>query len=241
MLMDSASYLRCFRRELDAFRSCVATGDLSTPIEHQDDPDHPVDLAGLAAAVGGANLFAAACVTEWKGTEHPPDGAPPKAPQERDELVRWLDGTGEVLTMGLDTDPGTPAWGFYTPPNAAYWQRSIAVATMLSRWDAQLALGEPDALDPQLAGAGITEVFEVLAPRQIGRGKAWPPDDCIRLDASDTGDWWIFGPGDPVAEIHAPAADLLLLLRGRKTPDDPAFTWIGDRPAALAVLKGPLI
>lgn len=238
--MDPASYLRSFKRELDAFRVCVATGDLSAPIEFQEDPDDPVDLAGLAAAVGAANLFAAACVTEWKGTDHPPDGAPPKAPEDRAELVRWIEGTGEVLVMGLDTDPATPAWGYYTPPNAAYWQRSIAVSTMLARWDAQLALGDPEPLDPHLCGEGITEVFEVLAPRQIGRGRAWPPDDCIRLDATDSDDWWIFGPGDPVAEIHAPVADLLLLLRGRKTTSDSAYTWIGDKPAALSILKGPL-
>lgn len=238
--MDTASYLRCFLRELDAFRACLAKGDLSVPIAYREDPDYPLDLAGLAARVGAANLFVAATVTDFNGADSPPDGAPPKTPDDRDELVRWVEGTGEVLVMALDTEPGTPAWGFYTPPNAGYWQRSIAVETMLHRWDAEQALGEPGPLDPELSCEGVTEVFDVLAPRQIGRGKAWPPDACIRLDATDTDDWWTFGPGDPVAEVRGTAADLLLLLRGRRTAYDAAFTWSGERNTALSVLKGPL-
>lgn len=235
--MDAASYLRHFRRELDAFAACLASGDLDTPVEHGNEAG---DLAELAAVVGAANLFAAAAVADWDGRSEPPDGTPPVVPEDRGELIRWVEGTGEVLLMALDADVNAPAWGHYTPPNVGYWQRSCAVSMMLSRWDAERATGTTAPLDPQLAGAGIAEVFEVLAPRQIGRGKAWPPDACVRLDAVDTGDWWVFGPGDPVAHLAGTAEDLLLLLRGRRTTDDPAFTWTGERDTALSVLKGPL-
>lgn len=235
--MDAASYLRHFRRELDAFAACLAGGDLDTPIEHGEDAD---DLAELAAQVGASNLFAAAAVSDWDGRSEPPDGTPPVVPEDRGELIRWVDGTGEVLLMALDTDATSPAWGFYTPPNVGHWQRACAVSMMLRRWDAERATGTAAPLDPELAGAGISEVFEVLAPRQIGRGKAWPPDACIRLDAIDTGDWWVFGPGEPVAQLAGIAEDLLLLLRGRRSPDDPVFTWTGERATALSVLKGPL-
>lgn len=234
--MDAASFLRHFRRELDAFGACLADGDLTAPIEHEE----ALSLAELAALVGSSNLFAAAAVTDWDGSPEPPYASPPKVPEAQYELMRWVDGTGEALLMALDIDPEAPAWGHYTPPNAGYWQRSRAVAMMLHRWDAQRTAGEPAPLDSELASEGISEVFEVLAPRQIGRGRAWPPDACIRLEATDTGDWWVFGPGEPVAEISAPAGDLLLLLRGRRTVDDPAFAWRGDRTTALAVLKGPL-
>jgi uncharacterized protein (TIGR03083 family) len=235
--MDAASFLRHFRRELDAFGACLAEGDLTAPIEHGEEE---LNLAELAALVGSANLFAAAAVTDWDGSPNPPDASPPKVPEDRYELTRWVDGTGEALLMALDTDPGSPAWGYFTPPNAGYWQRSRAVAMMLHRWDAQRAVAEAGPLNPELAGEGISEVFDVLAPRQIGRGKAWPPDACIRLKATDSGDWWAFGPGDPVADISGTAGDLLLLLRGRRTADDPVFTWSGDRETALSVLKGPL-
>jgi uncharacterized protein (TIGR03083 family) len=235
--MDAASFLRHFRRELDAFGACLAEGDLTAPIEHGEEE---LNLAELAALVGSANLFAAAAVTDWDGSPDPPDAGPPKVPEDRYELTRWVDGTGEALLMALDTDPGSPAWGYFTPPNAGYWQRSRAVAMMLHRWDAQRAVAEPGPLDPALAGEGISEVFDVLAPRQIGRGKAWPPDACVRLKATDSGDWWVFGPGDPVADVSGTAGDLLLLLRGRRTANDPVFTWSGDRATALSVLKGPL-
>lgn len=235
--MDAASFLRHFRRELDAFGACLAGGDLDAPIEHGDEERN---LAELAAHVGTANLFAAAAVTDWDGGTEPPDGTPPKVPEDRYELTRWVDGTGEVLLMALDIDPDAPAWGHYTPPTAGYWQRSRAVAMMLHRWDAERAVGEAGPLDTELACEGITEVFDVLAPRQIGRGKAWPPDVCIRLKATDSDEWWVFGPGEPVADIAGTAGDLLLLLRGRRTPDDAVFSWSGDREAALSVLKGPL-
>lgn len=235
--MDAASFLRHFRRELDAFGACLAGGDLDAPIEHGDEDR---TLAELAAHVGTANLFAAAAVSDWNGRSEPPDGTPPKVPEDPYELARWVDGTGEALLMALDIEPEAPAWGYYTPPTAGYWQRSRSVAMMLHRWDAERALGEAGSLDAELACEGITEVFDVLAPRQIGRGKAWPPDVCIRLEASDTGDWWVFGPGEPVADIAGTAGDLLLLLRGRRTPADAVFRWTGDRNAALAVLKGPL-
>jgi uncharacterized protein (TIGR03083 family) len=235
--MDAASFLRHFRRELDAFGACLTEGDLTTLVEHGEEG---LTLAELAALVGSSNLFAAAAVTDWDGSPEPPDASPPKVPEDRYELTRWVDGTGEALLMALDVDPAAPAWGYYTPPNAGYWQRSRAVAMMLHRWDAERALGEPGPLDPELAGEGITEVFDVLAPRQIGRGKAWPPDACIRLRATDSEDWWVFGPGDPVADLVGSAGDLLLLLRGRRTAADPVFTWSGDRGTALSVLKGPL-
>lgn len=238
--MDGASYLRCFRREMDAFRTCVAEGDLGAPIAYREEFAGPVDLAGLARAVGHSNLFTAACVTEWTGGDTPPDGAPPLAPQDRGELLRWLEGTAELLVMSLDVDPETPAWGHFTPPNAGYWQRSIAVETMLHRWDAQQTVDVPAPLDPALAAAGVAEVLDVLAPKMVGVGKAWPPDACVKFTASDTGDWWIYGPGDPVAEVAGTAGELLLMLWGRLTKDDPALEWDGDRSAALSVLKGPL-
>ncbi|HEX2145642.1 MAG TPA: hypothetical protein VHG10_14155 [Glycomyces sp.] len=234
--MDAASFLRHFRRELDAFGACLANADLTAAIEH----DEALTLAELAALVGASNLFAAAAVTDWNGGDTPPDGTPPKVPEDHYELTRWVEGTGDVLCMALDTEPETPAWGFYTPPNAGHWQRSRAVTMMLNRWDAERTAGEAGPLNAGLAAEGISEVFDVLAPKQIGRGKAWPPEACVRLEATDTGEWWVFGPGEPVAEVTGTAGDLLLLLRGRRSPDDAVFTWSGDRGTALSVLKGPL-
>jgi hypothetical protein len=61
------------------------------------------------------------------------------------------------------------------------------------------------------------------------------------VHATDTGDRWTHGPGEPVGEIAGPAADLLLMLWGRLPRDHASLTRAGDRALTDAVLDGPLV
>ncbi|MET8248344.1 hypothetical protein ABZV31_30470 [Streptomyces sp. NPDC005202] len=65
-------------------------------------------------------------------------------------------------------------------------------------------LGRPCSLDAELAGERVAEVFGTVAPRQVARGRAHPPECALRLEATDTGAWWTDGPGAPVATLAAP-------------------------------------
>ena len=225
--MDSASLLLHLRDELNAFRACL-DGDLSVPIEHCEG----WTLHDLAEHLGSSNLWAAAAVTEQHGNHEP---AP--APRDPAELVRWFDETSERLLKVLDTDPAASAWTFHPPHTVGFWQRRRALEALVHRWDAEHALGRARALDPELAGEGVAEVFDTMAPRQIARGRAHPPRSGLRLAATDIGASWTYGPGSPVATLAAPAEHLLLLLWGRMPRTSDAFSWSGDRQAGLAVLE----
>lgn len=228
--MEPAFLLTHLRRELAVFRDCLRQ-DLSVPVPHCGD----WTLRDLAEHLGTSNLWAAVAVTEGHG-----DHEPPAAPRDSTALVRWFEDTSATLLAALDTDPSAPAWTFHPPHTVGFWQRRRCLETLVHRWDAEHALGAPRPLDADLAGEGVAEVFDTLAPRQVARGRARPPESALRLEASDTGHSWTYGPGAPAATLTAPAAHLLLLLWGRMPLDDGAFVWTGDEQAGRRVLRGPL-
>ncbi|MFI8848967.1 maleylpyruvate isomerase family mycothiol-dependent enzyme [Streptomyces sp. NPDC053499] len=224
--MDSACLLLHLRGELDGFRACL-DGDLSVSVEHCGE----WTLYDLAEHLGSSNLWAAAAVTERRG-----DHKPPPAPRDPAELTRWFDEASETLLKVLDTDPATEAWTFHPPHTVGFWQRRRTLEALVHRWDAEHALGTTRPLDPELAGEGVAEVFDTLAPRQVARGRVHPPRSALRLEATDTGTSWTYGPGTPVATLAAPAEQLLLLLWGRMPRTSGIFDWTGDRRAGLATL-----
>jgi uncharacterized protein (TIGR03083 family) len=228
--MDSTTYLSQLRNELNTFSSCLK-GDLSAPIEHCGS----WTLHHLAEHLGGRNLWASVAISEKRG-----DYESPAAPRDRDQLIRWFDNASATLLATLDADPATEAWTFHPPHTVGFWQRRRCLEALIHRWDAEHALGSPQPFDRELATDGISEVFDTLAPREIARERAQPPRHALRLEASDTGASWTYGPGAAVATLTAPAETLLLMLWGRVPSKDPAISWSGDEQAALDVLKGPL-
>jgi uncharacterized protein (TIGR03083 family) len=229
--MDSAAYLAHLRHELDAFAACLS-GDLSARVEYCGD----WTLYDLADHLGRQNLWAAAAVTEQHG-----DLDPPPAPRDPAALATWFRGTCDVQFAALDTDPAAPAWTFAPPPTVGFWQRRRCQETLVHRWDAEHALGRASRLDPELAGDGVAEVIDTFVPRQVRLGRIAAAAHAVGLTAADTGSAWTLGPGDPVASVRGTAADLLLLLWGRRADDDPALAWSGDRAAGRAVLAGALV
>ncbi|MEU7317982.1 maleylpyruvate isomerase family mycothiol-dependent enzyme [Streptomyces sp. NPDC007083] len=228
--MDSHSLLRHLRDELGTFRGYLDR-DVGAPVEHCG----AWTLHDLAEHLGSSNLFAAAAVTAQRG-DHP---ATP-APRDPSELPRWFEETSRTLLTALDTDPAAPAWTFHPPGTVGFWQRRRALETLVHRWDAENALGAARPLDPELAGEGVAEVFDTLAPRQVARGRAHPPRSALRLTATDLGTSWTYGPGAPVATLAGPADHLLLLLWGRMSHSSAAVTWHGDRETGLELLSGTL-
>lgn len=216
------------RGQLDAFRDCLS-GDLSAPVTHCPG----WTLYELADHVGNGNLWVATAVREKHGDYQP-------SPAPREGLVSWFEDTSAAMLDALAADPDTEAWTFHPPHTVGFWRRRRCQETLMHRWDAENALGRAGPIDPALAADGVAEVFDIMAPRQITRGRASEPAAAVRFRALDTGGSWTYGPGEPVAEIAGTAEELLLMLWGRLPVTHPAITWSGDRLAAESVLAGPL-
>ncbi|WP_157246947.1 maleylpyruvate isomerase family mycothiol-dependent enzyme [Nonomuraea typhae] len=225
-------YLAELRRELDAF-GAVLDGDLSAPIEHCGG----WRLMDLAVHMGAGNLWVVTAVREGHGKGYDEDAAP----HDRAGLQSWYAKTADALVQALSVDPANEAWTFFPPHTVGFWRRRRSQETLMHRWDAENALGSPMPMDPALAADGVAEVFDTMAPRMISRGAATYPDQSVRITATDAGQSWTFGPGEPIAEISGHAEDLLLMLWERKPRDTGSVTWAGDREAGLRVLAGPLV
>uniref|UniRef100_A0AAU2UXZ5 Maleylpyruvate isomerase family mycothiol-dependent enzyme n=1 Tax=Streptomyces sp. NBC_00003 TaxID=2903608 RepID=A0AAU2UXZ5_9ACTN len=228
--MTSLPYLQLLRQESAAFSACLGH-DLSLPVPHCGD----WSMRDLAEHMGQGNRWAAAAVTEKRG-----DYEAPPAPRVDAEVRGWFDASADELLAVLNTDPAIEAWTFYPPHTVGFWQRRRAQEMLIHRWDAQNALGDAAPFDPEFAADGVAEVFDTMAPRQVKLGRAEPPRSALRLRATDTGQSWTYGPGEPVAEISGAAERLLLMLWGRLSPDDASISWSGDRGAGAAALAGPL-
>lgn len=229
------NFLAILREKLSEFGELITPGaDLSTPVPSCGD----WSLYDLIDHVGQGNLWVAMAVAEGRGDFR---GEP--APVDPAELRAWYDGTAKAIVAALSVDPETPAWTFTSqlPRTVGFWQRRRAQETLMHLWDAQDALGTAEAFDPELAGDGITEVFELFAPRMIKRGLATEPEVALRVRATDTGQNWTYGPGTPVAEIAGTASNLLLTLWQRKPAEDAALAWQGNWAAGTRVLAGPLV
>jgi uncharacterized protein (TIGR03083 family) len=229
--MDAADYLAHLRRESSAFGECLH-GNLTAAVPHCGG----WTLYDLADHLGRGNLWAAVAVTEKRG-----DHEAPAAPRDPAALVTWFTGTYNVLLEALDTDPSGSAWTIFPPPTVGFWQRRRCQETLVHRWDAENALGIGGELDPALADDGVAEVIDTMAPRQFQLGRARPPRYAVRFAATDTRSSWVLGPGEAQATVSARAADLLLLLWGRLSPDDPAVSWDGDFLRARALLDIALV
>jgi uncharacterized protein (TIGR03083 family) len=228
--MASLPYLQLLRHESAAFSACLGH-DLSLPVLHCGD----WTLRDLAEHMGRGNRWAAAAVTDKRG-----DYEAPPAPRVDAEVRGWFNASADELLAVLDTDPAIEAWTFYPPHTVGFWQRRRAQEMLIHRWDAQNALGDALPFSPEFAADGVAEVFDTMAPRQTARGRAEPPRYALRLRATDTGQSWTYGPGEPVAEISGTAERLLLMLWGRLPADDALISWSGDNAAGAAALAGPL-
>ncbi|MFJ4656569.1 maleylpyruvate isomerase family mycothiol-dependent enzyme [Nocardia sp. NPDC088792] len=228
-------FLAVLRHQLTAFGELVTPDvELSTPVTGCGD----WTLYDLADHVGNGNLWVVTAVAENRG-DH--TGEP--APKTAAELRAWLDDTADALVTSLSVDPETPAWTFskLLPRTVGFWQRRRALETLVHVWDGQHALGAAEAFDPELAADGISEVFELFAPRMIQRGLATEPQAALRIRSTDTGQTWTYGPGEPVAELTGAASDLLLALWQRIPATDPALAWNGNWAAGERILAGPLV
>ncbi|MDI3408651.1 maleylpyruvate isomerase family mycothiol-dependent enzyme [Streptomyces cavernicola] len=146
-----------------------------------------------------------------------------------------------------EAGPHVELWSPAPPHTPLFWARRMAVEATVHRYDATRALGIPYELDPRTALIGLDEWTEMSAlpqafPSEQARRELLGPDRTVHLHTTDApGEWLIDLTGDngqdiavrhqhrsAAVAVRAPAADLLLLMYGRRTLDDDGIESFGD-------------
>ena len=139
------------------------------------------------------------------------------------------------------TDPDTPVATFAPPATAGFWGRRMAHETLIHRWDAESAHGQPGPFDAELAADGIDEGLNVFVPFVRAGSQVKGSGETFHIHRTDgEGEWLVTveDSGVRVSREHAKgdvalrgrAEDLLLWLWHRTPPDN--LEVFGD-PALL--------
>ncbi len=227
--MEHAEHLDHIRRGGDALLE-AATGNLDRAV-----PTCPGwDLERLVTHAGGA-------VSYWRlQAEQGPDGQPvrdddlPAAPAGVAVLAWFRDEVGSAVAVlaTMDTKATWPT--FLGPQLGTVHARRLAHELAIHRWDAQNALGDPQAIDADLAVDGVDEHLELFAPLFAD---SLPRSGTIHLHATDSalaedaGEWLVtlraqspsgsaaitfeHGHAKGDVAVRGSASDLLLLLWNR--------------------------
>ena len=227
----------------DRFASLITGADPATAV-----PTAPEwDLAKLTAHVGGSFRWMSTIV-ETRSTERVRfrdlRGRP--APTDPAELPDWIrEGAAELVAAVRSAGPDTMVWSWVggSAP-AAFWLQRNLYEQVVHSADAALALGQPVAIEADLAAAGVDEWLEIL-PHVPRIDVAHALDDrSLHLHATDgdlgpAGEWLLRAPADGSfwehghakgdVAVHGDAGSLYLLLNRRLPADDPRFEVHGDR------------
>jgi uncharacterized protein (TIGR03083 family) len=147
------------------------------------------DLSALVQHV--SRIYAnVARILSTRATEAPasrpevPDGEPVAV------LSHLLD---ELVAALSDCDADTPVWTWPddAPNVALFWARRMAHESSVHRYDAQASHGVVQPIDAELAGDGLDELVDIIAPRVYGRDDVSGPTGSVALQSSDDGAWCI--------------------------------------------------
>lgn len=226
--MTAPDHLAHLSADVAAIDGVLQGTDLDTPVPDCGD----WRLRDLVLHLGGVHRWAAQVVRTGE-----------KQPQEQEpvadgDLRAWLRRGADDLRTTL-ADPERATWTFDGPGTAQFWRRRQAVETAVHRVDAQRVSGVEQPVPDDLAEDGVSEVVEVLHPRQVRLGRAQPATCSVRLVAG-TGRAWLLGQGPTCATVTGTPSDLLLLLWRRERRRSRAFTVEGDTAALDALLGAAL-
>lgn len=173
----------------------------------------------LGAHLGEVHRWAAACAREGKRQHRSnvPELSVPVA-------EFYAENRRGLLETLRELDPAAPAYTLSTSDRTvAFWHRRQLFEALVHLWDLRSA-ADPDApppaeVGPEVHADGVSELFDVFLPRA---GLLAPLGGVIQLEATDTGDTWIFGndwqrddPEPPTARVSGTAGELLLYVWNR--------------------------
>ena len=201
MSFDTDAYIAATEREGAAVSAVAATADLDVPV-----PSCPRwSLQKLVGHLGWVYNWVSEHIEQRSATMLNRD-AVPRPPQGKD-VTEWYAGAhARVLAALRDIDPAEEIWGWAGINTGAFWHRRLAHESLIHRWDAENAVGEPGPLDSDLAADGVDELVDVVLPVQVGLTKDPLPVGSLHLHRTDGDGEWLcrIEEGRLVAErVHA--------------------------------------
>ncbi|MFD7613093.1 maleylpyruvate isomerase family mycothiol-dependent enzyme [Streptomyces sp. NPDC059828] len=239
-------YRQAIERETLRFAEVVRDVDPGTAV-----PSCPAwTLADLMRHVGTLQRWFSALLTA-RVRERPSSRNVDPGPDDARERADWVAaGVPAVAAVLRDTDPGTPMWAWGEDQYARFWARRMLFETLVHRVDAERAVGRRSGVDPVLAADGVDE-FLVNLPHAGSFAPAVTElrgsGETIAFRCADPGDgeWRVrldpdglrpltptdadrAGRPESQAAVRASAADLLLLLYGRRQYHEDGYEVTGD-------------
>jgi uncharacterized protein (TIGR03083 family) len=223
----------------DRFATLITGADPGTAV-----PTTPEwDLSKLTAHVGGAFRWMTTIV-ETRATApvrfRDVRGRP--APTDPAELPGWIrEGAAELVAAARSAGPDTVVWSWMDQLQpVSFWLQRNLYEQVVHTADAALALGQPVAIEADLAVGGVDEWLEILTHVPTMDITEAIGDRSLHLHATDgDGEWilrgtadgfeWEHGHAKGDVAVRGDAASLYLLLNRRLPADDPRFAIHGDR------------
>ncbi len=143
----------------------------------------------------------------------------PRLPEDADAVDWFQDQLNEMLEVLAESEPSTRVWGFGSQPSVRFWILRMLIEVGLHRYDAARGWGDPDPLLDEVAIAGLDEFDDMWLPR-LGDLPT------VRFHAEDFGRTWVYGSGEPVAEISGTASDVYLRLMSRPSTVTMPEAWM---------------
>ncbi|MGI8796523.1 MAG: maleylpyruvate isomerase family mycothiol-dependent enzyme [Acidimicrobiia bacterium] len=155
----------------------------------------------------------------------------------------WLaEGAGDIVAVFRGSDPDASMWAWGADKHARFWPRRMLHETTVHRTDAELALEREPVIAAEVAVDGIDELFDNLPHAASFRphiGELRGNGESLHFHCTDAdGEWTIRLEPDGFScerdhargtvAVRGPAADLLLLLYGRRAPTHDRLERFGD-------------
>jgi uncharacterized protein (TIGR03083 family) len=237
--IDHGGFCDALEAQATRFAETVAGGDPATPVPTCPD----WTLADLIRHLGGVHRWAAHHVATLAPRRVPSSELTLGTPDDPTKLAAWAaDGVGPMVTTFRAGDPDAKVWGWGADRHVRFWPRRMLYETMVHRVDAALAVGVEPVVDDRLAADAIDELLANLPHAAYfapGVGNLRGDGETIALRTTDASAWhirllpagfsWDWSTADADVTVTGNAADLLLLLYGRRSLDDTIrFTESGD-------------
>jgi uncharacterized protein (TIGR03083 family) len=249
MRMPKLAYDRYYAElEAEAARFAVAVGSAEPEARVPTCPEWT--FADLIHHVGRAHRWAAAIVarraTSFVPFETVDDTALPETTAER---AAWLvAGAAQLVDAIREAGPDSQAWSWAGDHRAAFWARRILHETVVHRADAELALGRPFVVAPDVAADTVSEWFDLIMALDSGKVRATLTEltregQVLHFHATDDGfgpdgEWlvrlepsgveWEPGHGKGDVAVRASVVNLLLVTQRRLPPSHPGVEVLGD-------------